>query len=110
MSNTYVSGALVRVATYSGTIIAPVGGFRDINNNLINPTVVTLKYKPGNNAATVTIVYPDARIVQDATGLFHSDLDTTGATAPLVEWIYEWIGTGVCQASAIATFEVTPGL
>ncbi|SRR5216684_76912 len=111
MANKYTAGALVRVATYTGTIAAPTGGFRDINNALIDPTAVTLKYKPGPGVATITVLYPAAPVIKDAVGLYHADLDTTGgATPPLTEWAYEWIGTGVCQATAKAVFEVEPGL
>jgi hypothetical protein len=110
MANSYLTGSLVRVATYSGTIAAPVGGFRDVNNALADPTIVTLKYKPGAKANTVIVVSPSAPIVKDGTGLYHADLDTTGLLIPLDEWTYQWIGTGVIQATAKTIFEVTLGL
>jgi hypothetical protein len=113
MVNTYYTGSLVRMATYSGTLATPTGGFRDVNGNLADPTTVVLKYKPGSAAATVTITFPDVRISKDAVGLYHADVDTTGllpAGVALDEWTYEWIGTGAIIAPALNIFEVKVGL
>ena len=109
--NSYLSGSVVRVATYSGSVASPLGGFRDASGNLADPTTVTLKYQAGPQATETTIVYPDARIVKDSVGLYHADLDTTGsapAGSKPVIWPYEWIGTGTVQAPAQNAFEVTP--
>lgn len=110
MPNTYLTGALVSVATYSGTIASPVGGFRDNNGNLADPTTITLKYKPGEKATTIVVVYPAAPIIRDGVGLYHANLDTTGLTIPIDEWDYEWIGTGTIQAPAKNFFNVILGL
>lgn len=104
MNNTYLAGSLVRVATYAGGLPDPSGGFRDADGILADPTTVTLKYRPGVNAVVVTVVYPAAPIVRDDTGLYHADLDTTGASTD--DWTYEWIGTGEVQAIADRTFHV----
>jgi hypothetical protein len=104
--NTYLAGNIVRVATYSGTISAPAGGFQDQNGVPADPTVITLSYRPGPGAAEVTIIYPDARIVRDGAGLYHADLDTTG-TSPSATWTYLWDGTGAIQAAAANAFIVT---
>lgn len=114
MVNSYYTGSLVRMATYSGPASNPTaGGFRDVNGNLADPTTVTLKYKPGSAAATVSIIYPDARITKDGTGLYHADIDTTGIIpvgVSLDEWTYEWIGTGAIIAAQLTIFEVKAGL
>jgi hypothetical protein len=113
MVNSYYTGALVRVATYTGPSISPTGGFMDVNGNLADPTVITLKYKPGSAASTITVIYPTAPIVKDGVGLYHADLDTTGLLPvgmALDEWTYEWIGTGAIQAPALNIFEVKAGL
>lgn len=104
MNNTYLAGTLVRVATYAGDIISPVGGFRDDTGTLADPTTITLKYRPGVSASVVTVIYPAAQIVRDDAGLYHADLDTTGAQSDT--WTYEWIGTGNVQAIADNTFQV----
>lgn len=104
--NTYLAGNIVRVATYSGTIASPVGGFQDQNGVLADPTVVTLSYRPGPGTSVVAVVYPDARIVKDGTGLYHADLDTTG-TSPSSTWTYLWDGTGAIEAAADNAFIVT---
>ena len=109
MANRYPSGSLVRVANYTGSVSSPTGGFRDVNGNLTDPTTITLAYSLNNGTPTV-VVYPSAPIVKDGQGLYHADLDTTGATAPLTEWTYEWKGTGSILATKQNTFEVTPVL
>lgn len=109
--NSYLAGSLVQVATYSGSVSSPVGGFRDASGNLADPTTVTLKYRAGPAAAETTAVYPAAPIVKDGVGLYHAALDTTGsatATTGPVIWPYEWIGTGAVQAPAQNQFEVYP--
>jgi hypothetical protein len=110
VANTYVSGSLVQVATYAGTVASPIGGFRDNNGNLADPSIVILKYKPGAKSMTVTVQYPTAPIVKDSIGLYRANLDTTGQIIPIDEWIYEWIGTGSIQAAGKGIFEVTQGL
>jgi hypothetical protein len=104
MNNTYLAGSLVRVATYAGDIISPVGGFRDDTGTLADPTTITLKYRPGTEASIVTVTYPAAPVVRDAAGLYHADLDTTGFSTDT--WTYEWIGTGDVQAIADNAFQV----
>ena len=104
--NTYLAGNIVRVATYSGTIASPVGGFQDQNGVPADPTTVTLSYRPGPGTSVIAIIYPDARIVKDGTGLYHADLDTTG-TSPSATWTYEWSGTGAIIAAADNAFIAT---
>jgi hypothetical protein len=104
MNNTYLAGSLVRVATYAGDIASPVGGFRDADGVLADPTTVTLRYRPGVLAEVVTVIYPAVPVARDAAGLYRADLDTTGFTTDT--WTYEWIGTGEVQAIASGTFQV----
>ncbi len=103
MTNTYLEGSLVRVATYEGTTFAPMGGFRDVNGVFTDPLSVVLKYKAGS-APLVTVAYPSPPITRDAAGLYHADLDTTGFGACTVT--YEWNGTGTVQAIAQGDFNV----
>lgn len=106
--NSYLEGTLVTVATYSGSIANPLGGFRDENGLLTDPSTVTLKYAPAGSAEVV-VMYPNAPIVKDGEGLYHANLDSTGSapTDPVI-WSYEWLGTGTVQAVAQAQFEITP--
>jgi hypothetical protein len=111
MANSYYTGSLITIANYTGTIAAPIQGFRDANGNLADPTTVILKYRPGSAAATITITYPDARIVKDAVGLYHANIDSTGLTTQQIdEWQYEWIGQGSIIAALLNTLEVKIGL
>jgi len=83
--NVYPSGTLVRTRAQS---------FTTIDGIVSDPSTITLKYKRGAQA-TVTIVYPDARIVRDSQGNYHADLDTTGFAGPDLElWQIQWTGTG----------------
>jgi hypothetical protein len=104
--NAYLSGNLVRVATYSGSISSPSGGFLDENGILADPTTVTLTYRPGPSSPLVSVTYPSTPVVRDAAGLYHADLDTTDAAATAI-WTYEWGGTGTVQATAASEFTVT---
>lgn len=106
--NSYLDGTLVTVATYSGSVGSPLGGFRDRSGNLADPTTVTLKYAKAGTPETV-VTYPNAPIVKDSAGLYRADIDTTGS-APVnpIIWSYEWIGTGAVQAPAQNQFEVRP--
>ena len=104
MPNNYLAGSLIRVATYTGPINNPVGGFRDQNGNLADPVTVTLEYRQGPGGTLTTVTYPSAPIVKDGTGLYHADLDTTGS--PEQPWEYAWIGTGAVQAVASNNFVV----
>lgn len=106
--NSYLDGSLVTVATYTGSVANPVGGFRDANGNLADPTTVTLKYAKAGSPETV-VVYPAAPIIKDAVGLYRANIDSTGS-APVnpIIWSYEWIGTGTVQAPAQNQFEVRP--
>ncbi len=108
--NTYLAANIVRIATYSGSIASPVGGFRDQNGILANPTTITLIYRQGPGAPIVTVVYPSAPIVNISVGLYYADLDTT-ATNPTTTWTYQWRGTGAIHAAAANAFIVdTPFL
>lgn len=102
--STYLAGSLVTVATYSGSVASPAGGFRNADGVLADPMVVVLRYRAAGQPL-VTVTYPDARIVRDGTGLYRANLDTTGS--PAGQWSYEWIGTGLIQAAAEGAFEVT---
>jgi hypothetical protein len=102
--NTYFAGSLVTVATYTGPIGNPTGGFRDANGNLADPTTVTLAYRLGATGTPITAVYPAAPIVKDAVGLYRAALDTTGS--PETPWTYAFEGTGAVQAVAENTFIV----
>lgn len=106
MPNSYIVGALVRVASYGGTIANPSGGYRDINGSLIDPSVVILTYRDGLGNRTV-VTYPAAAIVKDSVGLYHADLDTTGKIG---NWDYEWSSTGTGQAANKSSFQVLPGV
>lgn len=88
MTNAYDIGALVRLT----------GTFKDIDGAVTDPTTVT-----------VTVVDPlgtstDYSPTKDSTGVYHYDLDLTGATAGT--WRYKFQGTGACQAAEWASFYV----
>ena len=105
MINTYLAGSLVRVATYAGPAGGPpAGGFCNDAGIPADPDDVFLEYRPGVSAQVVTVAYPSSPIVRDASGLYHADLDTTGADTDT--WTYLWKGTGAVQAVAQGSFGV----
>src|SRR5712691_1079229 len=110
MANTYVSGTLIRLSNWTGTVAVPIDGYRDASGNLADPTTVTLKYRPGNAAATVTVIYPSSPLIKDNVGLYHADIDSSGQVVDLDEWEYEFIGTGAIIAAKTNILEVLKGL
>jgi len=80
--------------------------FKDINSNLVDPTTVTIKVRPGKDAATISYVYPGV-ITRDGLGVFYYDLtlNTPGT------WSYQVISTGaVVTTSKIFHFDVVPAV
>jgi len=104
VANSYLAGALVRVATYTGPVANPTGGFINSSGVPADPSVVTLVYRTSETGTPTEVVYPAAPIVKDGVGLYHADLDTTGSAEAV--WSYEWQGTGVVQAVASGAFIV----
>ena len=91
--NTYTSGSLVRT----------IATFTDVNNNLVNPTTVVVKYRAGSGSTQT----PSP--VNDSAGVWHYDIDTTGWAGPSVEiYTVQWQGTGSVQAIAVDQFQVGP--
>jgi hypothetical protein len=75
------------MASYGGTVAAPTLGFRDSTGTLIDPGVVTLKFKDPTGAVT-SYTYGGGQIIRDGTGLYHYDVDTSGKAGI---WTYEWL-------------------
>lgn len=102
--NSYPAGTLVRVATYTGTVLNPVGGFRDSSGNLADPLIVTFAWRASQTGPFTTVTYPASPIVRDAAGLYHADLDTTGSDGQV--WTYVLAGYGGVQATEGNSFIV----
>jgi hypothetical protein len=87
----------------AGSLVRTIATFTDINGALANPDTVDLKYQIGSGSVETPTP------VNDSTGVFHYDIDTTGATTSgNVSVVLEWIGTGAVQAINSDTFTVTP--
>lgn len=82
MAGSYDIGDLVRV---TGTFT--VGG------TATDPTTITLKVM-NPAGTTTTYTYALSQVTKSATGIYYKDVspDTRGV------WMYEWTGTGTCQA------------
>jgi len=92
----------------SGSLVESLAAFVNAAGSPADPTTITFKFRPGSGAIT-TIVYPDARIVRDGTGAYHSNVDTTGWAGPgNLLYTTEWIGTGNVQAPGADYWEVEP--
>lgn len=92
-------GDVVRVATYSGTVGAPVGGFRNLAGDLADPTLVRLLWKRHGEAETIWLVTA-GQVVKDAVGLYHADITVV---EPGLHY-YRWEGTGAVVAAEEGTF------
>jgi hypothetical protein len=104
VASTYPEGTLVRVATYAGQVSSPTGGFRDATGTLVDPLVVTLRYRTSEAGPVTTVTYPASPIVRDSAGLYRADLDSTGTGGDM--WTYAWAGTGGVQAAQGGSFIV----
>lgn len=94
MSSTrYMAGDKVRVTATFTDNASPA--------NLIDPGGLTLKYRVAGGAA-VTKTYP-ADVVRDSLGVYHYDIDTTGAPGT---YAYEFIATGTGQVAGADSFVV----
>ena len=93
----------------SGSLVRTLCTFANSAGVTSDPSVVTLKYRPGPGATTVVVTYPSAPIVRDSTGVYHADLDTTGwFGVSALQWTIEWLGTGTLQAIGTDTWQILP--
>lgn len=91
-THTYMSGSLVRT----------IATFTDITGAPANPTTVTLKVQVGVGATP-----SEPTPMNDAAGVYHYDIDTTGYTGSGLQTVtVEWIGAGAVQAIAVDSFQV----
>ncbi len=93
------AGDVVRVATYSGTVAVPVGGFKNSAGVLADPTLVRLLWKRHGEAETIWLVAA-GQIVKDAVGLYRADITVV---EPGLHY-YRWEGTGAVVAAEEGTF------
>lgn len=90
MGNVYFKDSAVRVScTFT------------VNAVNTDPSTVTLKVK---TPAGVTSAYTYAlsQVTRSAAGVYYKDIETTEAGL----WRYRWEGTGTCQATDEAAFDV----
>ena len=93
---------------YAGTAVTTTVTFTTPPEGILtDPTAVTLKFRWGNNAATVWTYGGTGSIVRVSEGVYSAELDTSG-TVGVANWMVEWIGTGACAAVEVATFPVQP--
>src|SRR6266576_1898866 len=91
--NRYDSGQLVRLSTTT----------LNFDGNPEDPTALEIRYKnPQTNQITSAAFPTDAAVVQDDTGTFHFDVDTTGFEAGA--WHYKWVATGAIVAAEESAF------
>lgn len=84
--NRYDSGQAVRLSAT----------FRNIDDEVADPTTVELRFKDPISGDTTS--YTDADFDHDAdTGVYSIDVDSTGFNEGT--WYYKWIGTGVVEAA-----------
>lgn len=92
--NKYDIGDLVRLS----------GEFKDINENLADPTTVTLIVtSPSRVDYTYTLA--QAEVIRASVGLYYYDFDTSGITNDDAgTWHYRFVGTGAVQAAEEKAF------
>lgn len=96
MANEYVVGQVVELSIEVR-----------VNGSLTDPTDLTLTIQePDGTQATEE--YNPGNIVNNGTGIFYLDLDTTGG--PAGRWTYRWVTTGTAAGAAEGEFIVKKSL
>jgi hypothetical protein len=91
----------------AGDLVPVTGSFFQVDEATpVTPTTVTLKWSPSGTTTVTTVVCTPGSVVT-------TNIDTTGLNPVTsepepVEVIYEYIGTGACQASGQGFFQVAP--
>lgn len=80
-----------------GQIVTVQGTFKNTALVLTDPSVVKLTVKTPDNVETTYEYLVGAQIAKTSTGIYTSDLDTTGKRGL---WIYTWWSTGTNQADS----------
>lgn len=94
MANVYDVGTLVKVSVT----------FEDPSGVAADPANVFLNYRPGNSTTVTTWQYMGTgSIARDSAGVYHANLDTTGAPG---DWQYRWYATGTGQTASDGMFIV----
>lgn len=80
-----------------GQIVTVTGTFKNSSLVLTDPSVVLLTVKTPDEVETTYTYGVGAQIAKTSTGIYTSDLDTTGKRGL---WIYTWWSTGTNQADS----------
>lgn len=80
-----------------GQIVTVTGTFKNSSLVLTDPSVVLLTVKTPDEVETTYTYLVGAQISKTSTGIYTSDLDTTGKRGL---WIYTWWSTGTNQADS----------
>lgn len=80
-----------------GQIVTVTGTFKNSLQVLTDPSVVLLTVKTPNEVEVTYTYLVGAQIAKTSTGIYASDLDTTGKRGL---WIYTWWSTGTNQADS----------
>ena len=76
--------------------------FKNIAEELTDPTTVTVKIKDPSGNSSTYVYGTDLEVVKDSTGTYHidMDIDETGI------WHYRWEGAGVIKTAEESSFTV----
>ena len=81
------------------------GTFKDINDDLIDPTGVTLKVvDPSGNTTTYEYGGSPEEVLKTSTGVYYADVDVDEEG----DWYYKWFGTGTGIGTDEGQFVVKP--
>jgi hypothetical protein len=94
---------------FAGTLVTSSVAFAAIGGAATDPTTVTFSYQLGSGTPVVVWTYLGAgSITRTGTGGYAAAIDTTGAVNPTTSSVtIKWIGTGACQVTTAASFQVT---
>lgn len=80
-----------------GQIVTVTGTFKNSLQVLTDPSVVLLTVRTPDEVEVTYTYLVGAQIAKTSTGIYTSDLDTTGKRGL---WIYTWWSTGTNQADS----------
>lgn len=86
-----------------GDLVTVAGTFTDTSGNPATPTTVTLKWSPSGTTTVTTLV-----AITGSGGVYISTVDTSSMGPGPTQVIFEFEGTGDCQAVGQGYFWVNP--
>ena len=88
-----------------GDLVRVTGVFRDVDDTLIDPSVLVLKVTdPSGNTTELSYSESPSVVVRASVGNYYHDINVDEAG----DWHYTWVSTGTGQATQLGEFVAEP--